>query len=312
MTNRKQARKTKIAIIGAGSMGMLFYSLLCKNKLLSLYFVETRKRLPNGEKNFKFSYYSSPQTNSLIKSFNSVVKSIDSIKDADLVLITTKSFDISQTINSITPYLSNNCLLLTVCNGYGFHNKIKDKNILKKLFFGSTTHGAHKNTNTVTHAGHGITFIGCATPYTSKASISLIKNIFKTLKDTKFTNNITIKMLLKLSINAVINPLSALHSCKNGELLQHMKDIENVINEIYTPLTLMGLNLTKNEMTDAILKVIHNTHNNYSSMQQDFSNNRKSELQYILLPILQKAKENNISLNFTLDLYNKLSKTESK
>ena len=136
MTNRKQARKTKIAIIGAGSMGMLFYSLLCKNKLLSLYFVETRKRLPNGEKNFKFSYYSSPQTNSLKKSFNSVVKSIDSIKDADLVLITTKSFDISQTINSITPYLSNNCLLLTVCNGYGFHNKIKDKNILKLLSFG--------------------------------------------------------------------------------------------------------------------------------------------------------------------------------
>ena len=105
-------------------------------------------------------------------------------------------------------------------------------------------------------------------------------------------------MLLKLSINAVINPLSALHSCKNGELLQHMKDIENVINEIYTPLTLMGLNLTKNEMSDAILKVIHNTHNNYSSMQQDFSNNRKL-LRSFLYTIKSYEITNNVNLSRT-------------
>lgn len=312
MTIQKQASKINIAIIGAGSIGMLFYSILYKNKLLNIYFVETRKPLPNGKKNFKFIYYSSPNPNAIKKTFNSVIKSIDSIKEADLVLIATKSFDIARTINSIISHLSNNTLLLTMCNGYGFHNEINNKSVLKKLFLGSTTHGVYKTKNTVTHAGHGITFIGCNNSNTSKASISLIKTIFKTINNTKFTENITKKMLLKLSINAVINPLSALYSCKNGELLHHMEDVENMINEIYLPLTLMGLNLTKNEMTSAILKVVHNTHDNYSSMQQDFLNNRKSELRYILLPILHKAKENNIPLSFTQNIYNKLSKIESK
>ncbi len=68
----------------------------------------------------------------------------------------------------------------------------------------------------------------------------------------------------------------------------------------------MGLKTTKEELAQNVKNVCQTTFKNYSSMEQDIAFNRKTEVDYILLPLIKTANDKNLSHSLIKELYKKI------
>jgi 2-dehydropantoate 2-reductase len=98
---------------------------------------------------------------------------------------------------------------------------------------------------------------------------------------------------LKLAVNSAINPLTALHQCRNGELLQ-LPDIAAQVAQLCAELSRVaasaGQALAPATLAAAVFAVIRDTAANRSSMLQDLSQRRRSEIDFINGYIVQCAR----------------------
>jgi 2-dehydropantoate 2-reductase len=99
--------------------------------------------------------------------------------------------------------------------------------------------------------------------------------------------------LLKLTANAIINPLTAILDCKNGQLLDDRATvalIHTLIDEagpviralLPNPQTdVDAASFTNEKLLEYVLMVVQKTATNTSSMLQDVKNGKKTEIDYI-------------------------------
>ena len=87
----------------------------------------------------------------------------------------------------------------------------------------------------------------------------------------------------KLAINCVINPLTAILNVPNGDLsASHLHDdMHAIIHEVVEAARMVHVELTPSDLFATVLKVIHDTRDNFSSMQQDIAHGRKTEIEHI-------------------------------
>lgn len=116
----------------------------------------------------------------------------------------------------------------------------------------------------------------------------------------------------KLAINCVINPLTALNQCLNGDLAQekYTSTIEQLIDEVCAVAKTKDINLSTEELSGSVNKVISATANNHSSMQQDIAQQRKTEIEYITGYLLAQAKIHKITAPANQALYEKIKTIE--
>ncbi|KAI9135897.1 ketopantoate reductase PanE/ApbA C terminal-domain-containing protein [Paraphysoderma sedebokerense] len=133
----------------------------------------------------------------------------------------------------------------------------------------------------------------------------------------------------KLHINSIINPLTAILSIQNGQLLHSnsiQKTIDMLIEENYqlfkkldlesdlgdrnrafdknvTELGTEKLNFTKEELRERVDQVMNQTANNWSSMYTDFSKNQETEIEYINGAIIKLGKKYGVDVKVNEVLY---------
>eukprot|EP00804_Cyclotella_cryptica_P006864 CCRYP_010967-RA/>CCRYP_010967-RA protein AED:0.00 eAED:0.00 QI:0/-1/0/1/-1/1/1/0/301 len=173
------------------------------------------------------------------------------------------------------------------------------------IIYASTTHGAYKDyggadTYCIHHAGEG------STHCTERAFVGICQEIgWKSYALSEFEMNVM--LWKKLAANCVINPLTAIHGVKNGEVLglQHggqtirhtmtclleevsqvaLKEVESIHSQSSS--NNGGLiQAAREELSVASLqvfvdKVISDTANNISSMLQDVKAKRETEIQFL-------------------------------
>ncbi len=86
----------------------------------------------------------------------------------------------------------------------------------------------------------------------------------------------------KLALNCAINPLTVLHDCRNGELLQHREQLSGLCEELVELLEAGGQPAAASDLQGEVLRVIEATAANYSSMYQDVRLGRRTEIAYLL------------------------------
>lgn len=226
------------------------------------------------------------------------------------VLIPVKAFDTVAAVQQLLPHLSNNAQIVLCHNGMGTLEQVQALLLPKQgLWFASTTQGAYKPSPLqVRHTGFGETILG-ACNHAARLSTTPIANELNTaLGPLQQVPDITPYLWKKLAINCVINPLTALLQVRNGELLkeEYQGHITQLLTEFVAVAKACGQQFRLDELQQLIEKVQQTTAQNFSSMQQDVANQRRTELSAITGFLLQQASAFQIPIPAQQALYQQL------
>jgi len=271
----------RIAIIGAGSIGLLFSSYINSDFDVTLY---TRTKEQAEEINhFGLTLKKGVQ---ITKIAACAVPFTEWDGTEDLSIITVKQYQLDSIISKLNdlPVTTNNLLFLQ--NGMG-HLKLLNTLKANNIFVGSVEHGAYReNPYTVSHNGDGVTNVSVVRGDSAELiqfASSAPSNFPIVIKEDYY------RMLTsKLIVNAVINPLTALLHVKNGDLIRnpfYLQTVEKLFAEICQILNLEN----REENLKKIKNICDLTADNRSSMLKDLEAGRSTEVDAILGFLLEEA-----------------------
>ncbi|GAB6193306.1 ketopantoate reductase family protein [Desulfocastanea catecholica] len=208
------------------------------------------------------------------------------VAPVDIVLLCVKSYDVLSSLEFCRPLLSKRVLLIFMQNGIS-HLDLQEHLGEAKAAFGTTTEGATLlGTGEVRHAGSGTTYLGFLDTPDAQAT-GLLQTTHDILSagglQVHLTDNILARLWAKLFINVGINALTAILGCKNGELLSLPgidRRMEAAIDEAIHIAGKKNIPII-DEPHQATRLVCLKTAKNISSMLQDVTNKRRTEIDAI-------------------------------
>ncbi len=270
-----------IIVVGQGAMGLLWYHHLAQSTAatnLSL-LASAQHKLTNA--NYQFiDKHGKAYEGKINYAYDK------QIKDADILLLCLKSFQITAAIKEIAHKLKAKSTIILAHNGMGTLAELPLTFISRHNIYALlTTHGClRKAPLNITHTGAGITDIGLVSgkeEITAQQALTRLLN--KALPSVKLHKNITEKQWLKLAINCVINPITALHDIDNGQVNNDTftKQIEEILTEIVLVAKSEGILFDLAELIKAVQQVATATAKNSSSMRCDVLAHKQTEINYI-------------------------------
>ncbi|MEH6550448.1 MAG: 2-dehydropantoate 2-reductase [Pseudomonadales bacterium] len=214
------------------------------------------------------------------------------------LLITTKSWQTLDAIRPLGPFLKPDAKILLLQNGMGVADQIVKEFPQQQLYCGITTDGVYRSGRfSITRAGTGKTVIGPYHNCPSDGLQELLTELPGQQLDIETTINILPSLWEKLLINSIINPLTALYDCPNGELikLKHRQRITRLTEEAAQIATAAGYPTSSQALTEKVLQIADSTATNISSMLADFRAGRSSELNDITGYLCQQANVHDIN-----------------
>lgn len=239
-------------------------------------------------------------------------RSVEQLKQADLILITVKAWQVENALLPLIQYLDTNTILMFMHNGMGAVDSISAKLMDFPVLLATTSHGAllHSVGN-VSHTGHGKTVIGGINAKGSRCDF--LADVFQyALPAVEWEKNISRALWNKLAVNCAINPLTAIYQCKNGALSlpKYSIILTNIIDEIHLVMQCEQLDVSKKQLTENIYSVITATAENLSSMNQDIFFNRTTEIEFITGYLIKQAHFHNVAVPENEKLYNQIKDLE--
>ncbi|KFZ31588.1 hypothetical protein IDSA_02470 [Pseudidiomarina salinarum] len=153
-----------------------------------------------------------------------------------------------------------------------------------------TTHGAFRqvgdNGQELVHAGQGESWLGWANPAVSGAAglpADLLRTLATALPPLVAEPDMVLRRWHKLAVNCLINPLTVIHQCRNGELLNlPLTDLmQQLAAEISQLAAQRGVVLPAAGIVAQARQVAQKTAANWSSMLSDVRNQRPTEIDYL-------------------------------
>ncbi|MBU2711733.1 ketopantoate reductase family protein [Zooshikella harenae] len=286
-------------ILGGGAMGCLWAYDLAPNSII-LAKPERYLQYTNGSSTAlittKLSYRQASQNVPFICECR--LANIQNYSSPILKLIvTTKAQDTLSALSAVQHTLHPQAHILLLQNGMGSQQAVKEQFPIHTLWCGSTTQGAYTTDFLhVVHAGFGQTAIGpWHTTSETNPHFSAIfqQQLIAQGQQVTFIKDIQPLLWQKLAVNACINGLTVLFTCKNGELLtcpNRLKWVEKLCQETEQLLDNKHIALTK-PLFQHVCHVLKQTAENYSSTYMDVTHQRPTELMYINGFILSEAKQ---------------------
>ena len=282
----------KIAIIGPGALGCLLAASLTikldrsnkKIPALDLWLLDHRPdRAKKLNKQGLILEEGGQQKHCKIKA----TADPKAIGPADIVILCVKSTQVAAGLDLASQLVHEDTLLLTMQNGIGHLELLKDKQKPPSIVIGVTAQGANLVApGHVRHAGDGLTRVGFLKSVSFSKSLLLAK-MCNMLNyggiETVVVDNIMDYVWSKLLINVGINALTAIHRCPNGKLLESAdtKDrLTAAVSEGQDVARTLGINLIGDPLA-MTLDVCRKTAQNLSSMLQDVNNGRPTEIDSI-------------------------------
>ncbi|NOI81827.1 2-dehydropantoate 2-reductase [Vibrio tubiashii] len=285
-------RSVNILILGPGAIGSLWASKFqAAGHNVSLWSTSIESRLALQLDQQPPQTFSNRNTNS--------------VEQADLILITVKAWQVDTALTPLMPDISPDTILMLMHNGMGTAEAVVRKMPNNPLVLATTTHGAYKpSKQQVLHTGIGQTQLGGFNSLGNKCAF--LEEVFAhALPVAAWNNNIHHALWTKLAINCAINPLTAIHQVKNGQLAaqEHQLEMNGLLDEIHPVLAAEQIPLSREQLSQTVNQVIEATAANHSSMQQDIFHRRPSEIDFITGYLLERAQHHGISTPKNRKLY---------
>ena len=292
-----------LQIIGAGAIGSMWAgSLLCTNQDIHLV---TRMPLKTNLLNYQDINQHHHQL--------AISTSCSLLKSTDPIVLCVKATQVQQAIKDQRHLIHPEQAIILMHNGMGCAEQVQVLLPDNPIISATTANASLLNAPLdVHHLGKGPTYLG---PFNQAAeSYEHVADIFNhALGDSEWTTDIKQKQWLKLLINSVINPLTALYEVKNGELKSafFQDKMANIILEGINIARAESLHFSQTQLINIINQVISNTSENYSSMNRDIFYKRQTENEYIIGYLLDRAKKHTLVTPYLLDLYQGIQKAEN-
>jgi len=290
----------KITVLGCGALGQLWLAALCKRG----HEVQGWLRVPQPYCSVNVIAEDGSVFNESL-----TANDPDFLTQSDLLLVTLKAWQVSDAVKSLASLLPATTPILLIHNGMGTVEELKA--IPHPLLMGITTHAARRDGNIIIHVASGTTHIGPARQQDGDYSY-LADTLQEVLPDVAWHNTIRPQLWRKLAVNCVINPLTALWNCPNGELLTHPELTEAICNEVAAVMEREGHHTSADDLLYYVNQVINNTAENISSMLQDVRAQRRTEADYITGYLLRRARAHGIAVPENTRLYEQIKRKESE
>ena len=200
----------------------------------------------------------------------------------EYLLVCTKAWAVESAIEAIAPRLSATSVVVLLCNGMGLAEAVAPLIGEAQLVVGSTTSGCRRSKQgELIVSGGGRTQLGSLDAGLAPTWLSPWR---RGVPDFEWETDIRSVLLAKVALNAVINPLTALHGVTNGELLQPPLQAitENVIEEVQSVLVSADATEIASALPAQVRAVCDSTAANHSSMRVDLEGGTQTEIDAIV------------------------------
>lgn len=273
-------------VLGAGSLGCLWASrLLLAGQKVNL--VMRSERLADFQSGgYQLRFTDLQQTTSLVLAR---AETADSPAPVQRLILACKAYSAAEAVASIGHRLNPDSQVILLQNGIGSQQQVHELLPHCKILVASTTEGAWlQDSFHCVHAGVGQTQFGSLDSHTEPPAWLGQLNEYGI--PCRWQPNIQAVLWRKLAINCLINPLTVILGCRNGELTQVLPRIRLLAGELKLLLQAVGQHEAAHDLYSSTRLVLDSTAANTSSMLQDVQQGRRTEISYITGFALQQAK----------------------
>ena len=214
------------------------------------------------------------------------------------LILTTKTYQSRDAISAIQQQIMPDATLIVLQNGMGTAEWLRELFPRAKVLAATTTHGAYREgRNTIIHAGHGDTWLGPLDPDDLPLADTLCQQWQHCGVPVILDAGIHKRLWLKLGINCVINPLTVIHDCRNGELLNNpeaLATMEAIASEFTRVYEAVFGESPPQDLFKLAKDVAERTGANISSMRQDVLSGRPTEIDAINGYLVRQARLMNL------------------
>lgn len=297
-----------IVIVGQGAIGLLWYHQLSKNSNNRVSLL-CSTRITSLPPEILFTDIENRTTTIPLTLANDAA-----LNTANVILFCVKSYQISSALASIINHANAKATLIFCHNGMGAVNHLAT--LSQPCYALLTTHGSKIITPFhVQHTGLGHNDLGLINS-SLNTEVELKEQFVNTLAialpSLTLSDNIKAKQWLKLAVNCVINPITAIDNVNNGQLLneKYTTLIEQLLKEVIAVAACEDIRFDFNELKAKVLLVARKTAENCSSMRSDVLHRRPTEIDFINGYIVKLAKNNNISVPKNENMVRQVRKME--
>lgn len=290
----------KVTVLGCGALGQLWLTALCKHG----HEVQGWLRVPQP-----FCSVNLVESDGSIFNESLTANDPDFLASSDLLLVTLKAWQVSTAVKNLAERLPASSPILLIHNGMGTVDELKG--VTQPLLLASTTQAARRDGNVIVHVANGTTHIGPAKGYPQDYS-TLADTLQNVLPDVAWHNNIQPALWSKLAVNCVINPLTALRNCKNGDLRDAAAEVETICREVAAVMEREGIHTSPENLLFYVHQVIESTAENISSMLQDIRAQRHTEIDYITGFLLKRARAHGLAVPENARMFELVKRKENE
>jgi 2-dehydropantoate 2-reductase len=289
----------KIAIIGSGALGLLWGARLTQKKMHIVLITRTQAQ---QQQLLKQGLILTPHQQEIMQipvKAISIEENLDQWQ-FDLIFVMVKQPQLARVMSRVQQISHMNSQIVFWQNGLGHEEQIAKLQHRPYTYAAVTTEGAwKKSAHHVVQTGWGETCIG-SFPIDHQPIRSYLSELLSLCSapfSLRYDLQIQQRIWEKLTINSLINPLTAYYGILNGELLAdfYRRTMEALLDETVAVAYQQGIQLHPQEMMLQTVQVCQNTAHNVSSMLQDVRKGVQTEIDYINGAVVKLGKRAGIA-----------------
>lgn len=245
-----------------------------------------------------------------------VTDSPSGIDSADIVMITTKTYDTLTAARSVKHLIDNGSYIILLQNGIGTEVALAEALSTTRVIRATTCMGALMVAPGKVYAtGKGITEMGSRYVENMQVVYDFAEMLQNAGFDVKSSKNIEGVVWTKTIVNCGINPIGALTGMTNGEVYANLilrNLVIKLVEETAAVAYALGVELTTDDPVRYTLGTAKATAANMNSMLQDLRLRKRTEIDAITGAIIRMAKDLGIETPVSESVYALIKAIESK
>jgi 2-dehydropantoate 2-reductase len=302
----------KIVVVGSGAIGSLYGAFLSRFEDTEVILIGRHPHISAIQsKGLKIKGILGDHMFKL-----KAMKYASEVDNADLVIVTTKTYDTLAAAQSAKHLIENGASVLLIQNGLGTEERVAEALNTTKVLRATNCLGALRTTpGVVTATGSGLTEIGSRHPENTELVERLTHMMREVGFEVRSSDNIEGVVWTKTLVNCGINPVGALTGLTNGEVYNNKALrglIVRLVEEAVQVVEALGIELTTEDPVRYALGTAKATADNINSMLQDLQAGKRTEIDAITGEVIRLAKELGIETPSSEAVYALVKALESK